>query len=239
MIGCRRGTAAARGCEPFVVEAANGRRALQEPAETDPVQASTATTALPARVPGSPSAFVERLGLVRELHLVTLHASEELDSRRPFGERVLQRVVPVDEPRRQARELRIEGEPMAEHRPFEHEVVGEGDRTSVELERHDPWDVELGQRGRLRPVGTPCRSWFRSRSRRVGLASGARGARTPPRGPSRAPRESARWWSPGFRAWRAGECAAGEEHAGSRRAGSCNTPPNRGRRAREREPPRA
>ena len=41
---------------------------------------------------------------------------------------------------------------MAEHRPLEHEVVGEGDRTSVELERHDPWDVELGQRRRAFPL---------------------------------------------------------------------------------------
>ena len=95
------------------------------------------------RAAGEADRLAEGVESVRELQLVALRSSEELDSGEPFGGRRLDRVERVDEAGRVPREARVEAQAMHVHGAFEGEVVVERDRAPVELQENDSRNIRV------------------------------------------------------------------------------------------------
>jgi hypothetical protein len=84
--------------------------------------------------------------MIGELELVALRAAEELDARHALCGSDLDRVQGVDQARREPSEGRVERDPVDIHPALEHEVVVEGDGPAVDLQGHDPRNVERHER---------------------------------------------------------------------------------------------
>ena len=104
------------------------------------------------------------LDVVGQLKLVLLLASQEVDSGQPLGRAVLDRVEGDELPWRVLGVVRVEGEPMNEHRSGEAEVIVERDWMSIELEQHDSGPAALTKSSDGVPIarrGSPsCAKWL-------------------------------------------------------------------------------